>query len=421
VAFTHLENCMPLFEALRLALIQIRVQKLKSFFTLLGVMIGVMFLIAVVSIVEGMGRYMEDDFAGRLLGANTFTLRQFPSFGANTTREERMEWFRRPRIYAADVNFLKPVLPAGTRWAIESSANVPAVTQYVRLRQVEAHAVDGDYFTIKKYDVHVGRLFTQQESTLGAPVVVIGDEVAKYFFPDLDPLGRQLRIKGMPYTVIGVLEKQGSVFGLSLDRVAIAPYNSPLHHFTNPRGDVDGIMVQTPTSLTMTDAMESVREVMRGRRKLRPAEQDNFFMETSASALAFMDKLKKVMTMAGTAFPAIGLIVGGLVIMNIMLVAVAERTREIGIRKSLGARRRDIMRQFLVEAATLSTLGAIIGIILGIAIAKIIEWKTPLPAAVAPWSIVMATLLGTVVGIISGVYPARRAASLDPIEALRKE
>jgi putative ABC transport system permease protein len=251
--------------------------------------------------------------------------------------------------------------------------------------------------------------------------VVIGDEVAKYFFPDLDPLNRQLRIKGMPYTVIGVLEKQGSVFGLSLDRIAIAPYNSPLHHYTNPRGDVDGIMVQTPSALTLTDAMEGVREVMRGKRNLRPSEPDNFFMETSESALAFMDKLKKVMTMAGTAFPAIGLIVGGLVIMNIMLVAVAERTREIGIRKSLGARRRDIMRQFLVEAATLSTLGAIIGIILGIIIAKVVEWKTPLPAAIAPWSLVMATLLGTVVGILSGIYPARRAAALDPIEAMRRE
>jgi putative ABC transport system permease protein len=180
-------------------------------------------------------------------------------------------------------------------------------------------------------------------------------------------------------------------------------------------------MVQTPSALTLTDAMEGVREVMRGKRNLRPSEPDNFFMETSESALAFMDKLKKVMTMAGTAFPAIGLIVGGLVIMNIMLVAVAERTREIGIRKSLGARRRDIMRQFLVEAATLSTLGAIIGIILGIIIAKVVEWKTPLPAAIAPWSLVMATLLGTVVGILSGIYPARRAAALDPIEAMRRE
>jgi len=413
---------VPFIEAVWLALAQIRVQKLKSFFTLLGVCIGVMFLIAVISIVQGMSNYMENDFAAKMLGVNTFTLRRFPWFGDGAGSEEEWRtWLRRPRIYHTDLALVASVLPPGSRIAVESQEFLQGQSQWARPKQVEAHAIDGDYFTIKKYDVRVGRAFTSQESTLGAPVVVVGDEVARYIFPDLDPLGRQLRIKGMPYTVIGVLEKQGSVFGISLDRVAIAPYNSPLHHFTNPRGDVDGIMVQAPTPLAMGEAMESVREVMRGRRKLHPGDPDNFFMETSASALAFMAKLKTIMTMAGTAFPAIGLIVGGMVIMNIMLVAVAERTREIGIRKSLGARRRDIMRQFLVEAATLSTLGAIIGILLGIAIAKIIEWRTPLPAAIAPWSIVVATLLGTVVGIVSGVYPARRAASLDPIEALRKE
>jgi putative ABC transport system permease protein len=145
-------------------------------------------------------------------------------------------------------------------------------------------------------------------------------------------------------------------------------------------------------------------------------------METSETALVAFEKMRSVMTVAGTALPFVGLIVGGLVIMNIMLVAVAERTREIGIRKSLGARRRDILRQFLVEAATLSTLGAVLGILLGIAIAKGISWKFPfLPAAVAPWSLVAATLLGLVVGIVSGVYPARRASLLDPIEALRQE
>ena len=413
---------MPFVEAVWLALAQIRVQKLKSFFTLLGVCIGVMFLIAVISIVQGMSSYMENEFAAKLLGVNTFTLRRFPWFGDGAgSEEEWRSWLRRPRVYHSDLALVQSVLPPGSRVAVESQDFLQAQTQFARPKQVEGHAVDGDYFTIKNYDINRGRAFTNQESTLGVPVVVIGDEVAKYFFPDLDPIGRPLRIKGTPYTVIGVLEKQGSVFGLSLDRVAIAPYNSPMHHFTNPRGDVDGIMVQTPTSLLLTEAMESVREVMRGRRHLRPGQPDNFFMETSESALAFMDKMKKVMTMAGTAFPAIGLIVGGLVIMNIMLVAVAERTREIGIRKSLGARRRDIMRQFLVEAATLSTLGAVIGIVLGITIAKVIEWKTPLPAAIAPWSIVMATLLGTVVGIISGVYPAKRSAALDPIEALRKE
>jgi putative ABC transport system permease protein len=412
---------MPLFEAVRLALIQIRVQKLKSFFTLLGVMIGVMFLIAVVSIVEGMGKYMEDDFAGRLLGANTFTLRRYPWFGNNTTREQWMEWQRRPRVFAADVAFVRAVLPPGTRWAIESQSGTMGSSEYARPRQVEIHAVDGEYFTIKKYDLSAGRTIAPQEYELGSPVIVIGDEVAKFFFPNLNPLGRELRLGGIPYQVIGVVEHQGTLFGQSLDQLAIAPFNSPLHRLTNPRGDIGGLLVQSSTSMMMDDVMELVREELRAHRHLRPGVQDNFVMETSASALAFFEKIKSTMTIIGAALPGISLVVGGMVIMNIMLVSVSERTHEIGIRKSLGARRKDILRQFLIEAATLSTLGAIIGIALGILAAKIIALKTPLPAAIAPWSLVVATLLGTIVGIVSGVYPARRASLLDPIEALRQE
>ena len=412
---------MPILDAIRLALAQIRVQKLKSFFTLLGVTIGVMFLVAVVSIVEGMSRYVENDFIGRILGANTFTLRRFPWFGNNTTAEEWREWQRRPRVYHSDVTLVASVLPMGTRYAVESADNVWAQSPFARPRQVDAHAVEGDYFTIKNYKLSSGRAFTQQEMELGTNVAVIGDETAKYFFPDLSPIGRELRMGGLPYTVIGVIEHQGSLFGISLDKMAIAPFGSALHRLTNPRGDIDGLMVQSTNPMAMNDAMETVREALRGARHLRPSERDNFVMETSASALVGFNQVRKTMTVAGTALPAIGLIIGGMVIMNIMLVAVAERTREIGIRKSLGARRRDILSQFLVESATLSTLGAIIGILLGILAAKVVQWNTPLPAAVAPWSIVAATLLGTVVGIVSGVYPARRASRLDPIEALRQE
>ncbi|PYP64312.1 MAG: hypothetical protein DMD26_13425 [Gemmatimonadetes bacterium] len=413
---------MSLLEAIRLALAQIRVQKLKSFFTLAGVTIGVMFLIAVVSIVEGMSRYVENDFIGRILGANTFTLRRFPWFGNNTTRDQWREWQKRPRFYQKDVHAITAVLPNGTRWAVESGENLWATSTFARPRQVDAHAVEGDYFTIKKYDLSSGRVFTPQETELGAPVVVIGDEVAKFFFPGLNALGRELRIGGLPYQVIGVIEHQGSLFGISLDKLVIAPFSSPMHRLTNPRGDIDGLMVQSASELLMNDSMEQVREFLRGFRHRRPIEPDDFAMETSATALIAFEKTRQVMTTVGTALPLIGLIVGGMVIMNIMLVAVAERTREIGIRKSLGARRRDILGQFLAEAATLSTLGALIGIVLGIAIAKGIAWKFPfLPAAVAPWSLVAATMLGLVVGIVSGVYPARRAARLDPIEALRQE
>ena len=412
---------MPLFEAVRLALATIRAQKLKSSFTLLGVTIGVMFLIAVVSIVEGMSKYMEEDFAGRLLGVNTFTLHRFPWFNGNVTEEMWREWQRRPRIYYSDLRTVTSVLPEGTRYAVESQDNVRALSPYARVRQVDAHAVDGDYFTIKHYDLTSGRTFTQQELQLGTTSMVIGSEVASYFFPNLDPLGRELKIGGIPYTIVGVIAKQGTLFGLSLDKMVIAPYKSPLHRLTNPKGDIDGIIVQSPTAVAMDDAMEQVREVMRGQRKLRPAQPDNFAMETSQSALSFIMKLKRMLMVAGTALPAIGLIVGGLVIMNIMLVAVAERTREIGIRKALGAKRRDILSQFLVEAATLSTMGAVIGIIGGAVIAFVIAKVSPLPTHVALWSVIMATLLGTTVGIVAGVYPASRASRLDPIAALRQE
>ena len=411
------------YEAIMLALQTIRVQKLKSFFTLVGVTIGVMFLIAVVSIVEGMTRYVEDDFAGRILGANTFTLRRYPWFGNNTTEAEWREWQRRPRVYHADVEFIKGILPTGTRYAVESQERLYVGSQYVaREKLVDVHAVEGEYFEIKKYVLTAGRAIAPQEFEQGEQVVVVGQDIAEFFFPNLSPVDRVLKIRGLPYRIVGVLEKQGSLFGQSLDAIVIGTFGSTLSRATNPRGDIDGLLVQAPTDIMMKEAMETVREELRARRHLRPGQVDNFVMETSESALVSFREISKIMTIAGTALPAIGLIVGGMVIMNIMLVAVVERTHEIGIRKSLGARRRDILNQFLVESATLSTVGAMIGIALGILSAKIISWNFPaLPAAVAPWSIVVATLLGTVVGIVSGVYPARRASRLDPIEALRQE
>jgi putative ABC transport system permease protein len=412
---------MPLHEAIRLALATIRVQKLKSFFTLLGVTIGVMFLIAVVSIVEGMSKYVEEDFIGRFLGANTFTFRRWPDFDGPSSEAEWRAWQRWPLVYKDDARYVVSVLPPRMKWAIETDAQAYATSPYARQRQVILNAVEGDYFQIKSYNFTAGRAITQQEYQHGSNVLVIGDEVATYFFPNLDPIGRELRIRGIPYTIVGRIEKQGSLFGMSMDKFVIGPLESPLKRITNPRGDIDGMMIKASSTAEMYDAMELVRESMRGRRHLRPANADNFSIETSESALQEFNQVKNVMTVAGTALPMIGLVVGGMVIMNIMLVAVAERTREIGIRKSLGARRKDILRQFLVEAATLSTLGAVIGIALGLGAAALIEANTPLPAAVAPWSLVAATLLGLGVGIVSGVYPARRASRLDPIEALRQE
>jgi putative ABC transport system permease protein len=413
---------MPFFEAVKLALSQIRVQKLKSFFTLLGVMIGVMFLIAVVSIVEGMTRYMTEEFAGRILGVNQFTLRRFPDAQFGDVGEETWRaWLRRPRVTPLEAQQVRTVLPSGTHSAVENINFLNASSVFARPKQVMAVGTEDEYFGIKKYRLTSGRPFTPQEVDRGVPVVVIGVDVAEYFFPSLDPIGRDLRIEGTPYRIIGLLEKQGSLFGFSLDRFAITPYTSPISRSTNPRGDIDGMVVQAPNEAVLGDAMEEARGLMRGLRRLQPGDPDNFVMETSAGALAFFAQLKGKLVAFGTALPAIGLIVGALVIMNIMLVAVAERTREIGIRKALGARRRDIMRQFLVEAATLSVLGAAIGVALGAALAKAIAAVTPLPAAVALWSVIAALVVGAGVGIIAGIYPANRAAKMDPILALRQE
>jgi len=409
-----------LLDAVRLAFQTLRVQKLKSFFTLAGVTIGVMFLIAVVSIVEGMGSYMENDFVAKLIGINTFQLRRFPEI-SDASEAEWREWVRRPRITFDDAKAVTAALPEGALWSVASADQIAIESQFARPRQLEAEAVDGDYFRIRNMEVAVGRLISPQELTMGTRVVVIGDEIATRFFPRLNPIGRTLKVGGTGYEVIGVAAKQGSIFGMSMDRFVITSANGPLQRLVNPHGLIDAMKVKMATTEGMFEARETVRQVMRAKRKLRPSQPDNFVMETSESALEFWKKIEGNLVVAGVILPAIALIVGALVIMNIMLVAVSERTREIGIRKAIGARYRDILAQFLVEATTLSIMGAAIGVALGIILSQTIAALSPLPATVAPWSIVVGILVGAGVGVIAGVYPASRAAQLDPIVALRAE
>jgi putative ABC transport system permease protein len=412
-----------LFEAIRLALAQLRVQKLKSFFTLLGVTISVMFLIAVVSIVQGMSVYVEQDFAGKWLGVNTFNLRPYPDINTgDVTDAEWKEWQERPKITVEDAMAVKAALPAGARWAMHNVRWRNVSSRYASGgAQVLAEAATPEYFKIKDLGVAEGREFDEQEEVLGRDVIVIGDALVSEYFPNLDPIGRTLKVDHFPFQVIGVLEHQGTVFGINLDRQVIAPFNSQMSELTGTRRNLYGVVVQAPTPAQFQPLEEIVREVMRNRHQLHPAEADNFVMESSASALSQWETIKKYLVLAGIALPAIGLVVGAIVIMNIMLVAVAERTQEIGIRKSLGARRRDIMAQFLVESATLSSVGALLGVGLGITLAKVVAAVSPLPAAVAPWSIALAVAVGGGVGILAGAYPASRASRLDPILAIRAE
>ncbi len=413
---------MSIFEAVRLALGMIRAQKLKSFFSLVGAFVGVTFLIAVVAIVSGMDRYMREQFAGKLFGVNTFSLVYRPRVQiGDMSLEQRRALRRRPRLREADYVAVRDALQDRAIIANESGNQVNVYYGGRRSRNVDVRGVSDQYFRIRNVEIARGRAFSAQEVTLGANVIVIGDDLAERFFPGVDPLGHTIRVVNDDFRIIGVAASQGSLFGQSLDKFAIAPYTSQMKKYVNPHKIVDAIIVKTDDLPSMRAAMADVEALMRSRRHLRPGENNNFHLETADDVLDFWGKISRVLYLALPMLVGISLVVGGIVIMNIMLMAVAERTREIGIRKALGARRRDILRQFVVEAATLSTAGALLGIVTGIALAKLVDATTPLPASISPLSILGGVLLGVGVGVVFGVYPASRAARLDPIAALRFE
>lgn len=413
---------MQVFEAVRMALASIWSQKLKSGFSLIGVLIGVMFLIAVVSVVQGMNSYMEDRVANRLIGANTFQLRQRPSFSTgNITREEWLAWRRRPRITYADADYIEERLATPALMAKYCADRVTIGYQGKVARDIDLIGTEATYFQIRDYQITEGRAFTPQELRAAAPVLVIGSLLAEKLFAGQDPLGKSVTVGGLPYRVIGVVEKQGTMFGLSLDKFAIMPFTAHARRLICPINVLDELIIKSPDVPTMQMALQQTEALMRGRRGLKPEQPNNFHLQTPEAALVGWRKISGFLMTFLPIIVGISLVVGGMVIMNIMLMSVAERTREIGIRKALGARRYDILLQFVVESATLSLVGAGAGVLFGFGLAFGVDKLTPMPAAVAPWSIGVALALGIVVGMVAGVYPAHRASRLDPIEALRAD
>ncbi|HET9038670.1 MAG TPA: ABC transporter permease [Gemmatimonadales bacterium] len=413
---------MRLLEAVGMAFRTIRAQKLKSFFSLIGVLIGVTFLIAVVSIVQGMNRYMVDRFANALIGANTFELRQRPSIvTGEVTDETWLEWRRRPRISYADADYVRARIGTPASYAKFCQDRVSVHYEGKIAKDIDLVGTESSYFGIRNYQLTAGRAFTAQEVSSAQPVLVIGHELADKLLANIDPVGKTVQIGGLPYRIIGVVEKQGTLFGLSLDKFAIMPFNAPARRLICPINILDALIVRTDDPAQMQRAMGEAEAIMRSRRALKPWQGNNFAFQTAEGALGTWQKISKILFLALPGLVAISLVVGGIVIMNIMLMAVSERTREIGIRKALGARRRDILAQFVVESATLSASGALLGIGFGLALAFVVKALTPLPAAVAPWSVVVGMALGIGVGVVAGVYPASRASRLDPIVALRAE
>ena len=413
---------MQVWEGITLAFQQILTQKLKSFFSLLGVTLGVMFLIVVVTVIEGLDVYVREDLTSQIFGVNTVTLTRQEQVQINLSREERRALRRRPRLYFADADAVRERLSVPARIVVENTTSASAVGDNgTAVNGVNITGASSEVFVLRDLEVVEGRPFTPQEEEAGAPVIVIGSETADVVFQNVSPIGRTLRIRGFPYRVIGVLEERGSMFGRSLDNLVYAPARSPIQSITSPRGVVESIIIQTLDSDRLREAQMEVEGIMRARRGLRPTENTDFALETADEAIAFWDNISRMLFTILPMFVSIALVVGGIVIMNIMLVSVMERTREIGVRKAIGARRRDILTQVIIESATLATVGAVFGVGVGIGLAQIVAAVSPMPAAVAPLWIAIGVGLGLTVGVVAGVYPASRASKLDPVDALRYE
>ena len=414
---------MPVYEAVRLALQAVWSHKLRSFFTLLGIIVSVAFLIAVVAVIQGMNAYVRERLAGAIVGVNAFQIRRDPIQIGFIDDEAWKQIQRRPIIASEDVPFIERAVPDAEAIALQSGWPTPMADVQWRNRttgDVFVFGVTAPYVVVQDYAFAAGEALTDVDVLQRRYVAVLGYDVADKLFGDpTAAVGRVIRVRGMPLVVKGVIARKGTVLGQSWDGFVMLPLST--FEAMYGRRQTMVISVKMPTADAVGPAMLRAEEAMRIAHRLRPREDDDFTVDTGEGLIAFWSKLTRVIFTVVPAVVVIGIVVGGIVIMNIMLMSVTERTREIGIRKALGASRRDIRRQFFAEALTLSVLGGIAGMLAGSALAGLVQAVSPLPARVTAWSIALALSLGASVGVVFGVYPAHRASRLDPIEALRQE
>lgn len=411
----------PIWEAFLVAAASLRANKLRTSLTLVGIVVGVSAVIAVVTIIKGLDTTVASTFSSQ--GSTVFTISQKPQ--VITSREDFIKFSKRKEVTHDDEEAIARLCNACWRVgvaanAIQSVKRGDQKSDGVRIRGVTPTSM----FDVDGVTIDVGRIWSEGEATSGHDVCVVGPDILKNLFNDAAPeraLGQELRVGGRPYEIIGVFEPLGSIFGFSRDNLIYIPYPSYQKAYGARNSIV--VFIQVPTAEHLEAAEDQVRTIMRNRRSKTFGEEDDegFSLETQDVFLDLYGKATSNIYLVTIGVAAISLVVGGIVVMNIMLVSVTERTKEIGIRKAIGARRKDILTQFLIEAVAVTAIGGAFGVLTGFGLAYLISALIGFPLLVSAGSAVLGVGVSSVVGIISGLWPAWRAAKLDPIEALRAE
>jgi len=407
---------MEFKEAIRLALQSLWANKLRSVLTLLGVVIGVASVIAVVTLVNGANTYVTTKFTS--YGADVFTVSKMPQLITNSDDYQRYQ--KRKNVLLPDYVYVrdncKRCVGIGAQQA--NRGKVVRGTESVTDAQVRGYTWQMP--SLQNLNIMQGRGFTETDEEHASHVAIIGSDIQDHLFAGIDPLGQELRVDGAPYTVIGIAEKQGSTFGQSQDNWV----GVPLTAFQKSYGTAKTLTIYVKAGSagpTLEAAADEVRVLVRSQRHDAPGAPDSFELDTNNTLVGFFSTITNSFGMVAGAIALISLVVGGIVIMNIMLVSVTERTREIGIRKALGARPQDILMQFLIESGMMALVGGAIGVMGGIVVAQVVTVLVGFPSTIALWSVLAGLVMATGTGIFFGVYPARTAAQLDPIVALRAE